>query len=153
MLALGLAFVLTIGIAVSASAAGWGGGGGRWSDSDWAPAITKLDLSDEQYDQLRELHTNLFNEMQDLRTEISQKVFELKNLYFQKNPDTKAIEDKKKELADLQSKIYDLKKEQIDEVNENLTQEQLAELGKMRGAGFRGKMGRGMGGFYNPTSL
>ncbi|MCR4429714.1 MAG: Spy/CpxP family protein refolding chaperone [Tepidanaerobacteraceae bacterium] len=142
----GVVGFLVLGIAAVAFAAPggrWGGGFGQAAagNTNWAPPVTQLGLSDEQYAKLREIQNQAFEKLQALRDEMAKKMLELKNLYLQKDPDKNAIEAKQKELSELRDKMLQLRQDNINEANKVLTQEQLDKLNSLRGNGF----GRGAG--------
>lgn len=139
ILVFSIVLVLVAGITGTALAAGWGGG--RWlnRNCEWVPPVSKLELSDEQYQQVRKLHEDFFVKTEGLRDQIRRKMFEIRNLYLQKNPDLKAIEAIKKELEELKNQLLQLQQEKMEALKEVLTDEQLKQLEEIKGQGFKGK--------------
>jgi Spy/CpxP family protein refolding chaperone len=154
ILAFGIAAVLILGTAAVAIAAVPGilpSTGGNFE------LPSQLNLTDEQYSKLRDIQAEFFQKMTELRNDMAKIRFELQDLYFSKNPDQKAIDEKLKELNDLRNKMFDLKWEYYGKMKGVLTEEQLSQLGGLWGLGFG--MGPGfchgfgngmMGRFFGP---
>ena len=127
--------LLILGVAAVAMAAPCVGmGSGRSS-------ITQLDLTDEQYSKLQELHKEYYEERQALMSQMRDINFNLKNMYLQKDPDEKAIEAQQKKAEKLKQQIIQLREKQRNNVSEILTKEQQEKLEELRGP----SMGRGVG--------
>lgn len=104
--------------------------------------------TDEQLGKLQELRNDFFNKTQSLRMELQTKMFELRGLYLQKNPDQNQIDAKKAEVEQLRSQLYDLRQSERQELSKIFTQEQLDQMATQRGFGGHGmRGGRGHGGF------
>lgn len=134
MVLLTVVSLLVLGIAQFASAAGPGFmGGEKWN--------VNLDLSEEQRAQLLELQKEHFTERQNLRNQIAEKMFELRQLYLQENPDQDKISELKEQLTDLRTKMIEQAEEHRTELKSILTTEQLEKLeagfGRGFGKGFR----------------
>lgn len=86
-----------------------GFGGGKWARSEEVPArveaMRSLELTDAQVSEiqaiLRETHTQIMQAQQQM----TQLMYELQSLYWQKNPDQAAIEAKLAELSALRQQI------------------------------------------------
>ncbi|MDI3481649.1 MAG: hypothetical protein PWQ97_1304 [Tepidanaerobacteraceae bacterium] len=124
---------------------GFGWNAAAYSNGNGASVFDQLDLSDEQYAKLRDILNQSFEKMQALRDEMAKKMLELKNLYLQKTPDKDAIEAKQKEISELREKMLQLRQDNIDEMNNVLTQEQLNKLNSLRGNGLGKGAGLGWG--------
>ena len=120
--------------AVAVAAPGAGLGLGR-------SPITQLDLTDDQYSKLQELHKEHYEEKQTLMSQIRDINFNLKSLYLQKDPDEKAIETQQNKAESLRDQMIQLKDKQQNEVSKILTEEQQEKLENLRGQG----LGRGAG--------
>ena len=90
--------------------------------------ITQLDLTNEQYSKLQELHKEHYEERQALMSQMRDINFNLKNMYLQKDPDKKAIEAQQKKVAELREQILQLREKQRNNVNKILTKEQQENL-------------------------
>ncbi len=148
MVALLLTGLLILGIATGAIAAPGSGqssisGGYRNSydpnTEDRPPAITRLDLSEEQYAKIRDINAKFFEKIQALRQQMSKKRFELRQLYLQKDPDQNAIKTDQNQLNDLKDKMLKLRQDKLDEMKKVLTKEQQEQLNQLKGSG----LGRG----------
>lgn len=148
LIVLGTTLILILGIAGGAFAAGWGGGPWAAGDGQWTPPIMSVNPTDEQLGKLQELRNDFFNKTQSLRMELQTKMFELRGLYLQKNPDQNQIDAKKAEVEQLRSQLYDLRQSERQELSKIFTQEQLDQMATQRGFGGHGmRGGRGHGGF------
>jgi len=131
----GVVTMLILGVtAVAVAAPGAGLGLGR-------SPITQLDLTDDQYSKLQELHKEHYEEKQTLMSQIRDINFNLKSLYLQKDPDEKAIETQQNKAESLRDQMIQLKDKQQNEVSKILTEEQQEKLENLRGQG----LGRGAG--------
>ncbi|NPV69935.1 MAG: hypothetical protein HPY55_04685 [Firmicutes bacterium] len=159
-----MAVVIVVGVAGVAAAAPWGGrfagfggvcggfggaGKGGFGQPGQAVAnmIKELDLTDEQISQVRKIQAETFEKMQALQTSMSQKMFELKDLYWQKEPDQNAITAKQTEITELRKQMSTIQQQVQDQMKNVLTEEQQDKLAQLRGAGRGKRGGRRMGGF------
>jgi Spy/CpxP family protein refolding chaperone len=132
----GVVTMLILGVAaVAVAAPGAGLGLGR-------SPITQLDLTDDQYSKLQELHKEYYEEKQTLMSQIRDINFNLKSLYLQKDPDEKAIEAQQNKAESLKDQMIQLRDKQHNDVSKILTVEQQEKLEELRGPG----LGRGAGG-------
>ncbi len=155
LLILTAALILVLGIAGGAFAAASNDSTPPGNADQWKPPVLSVNPTDEQLNKLRELRTECFNETQNIRSELQKKVFELRNLYLDNNPDQEEIASKRAEIDELRSQLQDTREEYRRQMSEIFTQEQLDQLGQMRGCGgclgvgcgmgFGGKGGRGPG--------
>ncbi|MEW6625027.1 MAG: Spy/CpxP family protein refolding chaperone [Bacillota bacterium] len=132
---------LVMGIAGAAAASNWGGMGGKWAGKDFNPPILDLDLSAEQRSQLQELNESSFLQTQNLRIALSEKMYELRKLWFAQDPDEEAIAAKKEEVIKLRQELSEIAQENRASMNNILTPEQQEKLGGMHGHGKHGRMG------------
>lgn len=109
--------------------------------------LKSLDLTDEQIKKIVDIRTQYFEKMQTLRNDMAKLNFELKNLYLQKNPDQKLIDEKVSKINELRNKMLSLKQEEFEKIKGVLTSEQLSKLQSQSNlpGGFKGKAGRGFG--------
>lgn len=140
--------ILILGVtAVAVAAPGAGVGFGR-------SPIKQLDLTDEQYSKLQELHKEHYEARQVLMSKLRDINFDLKSLYLQKDPDEKAIEVQQNKAEELRSQISQLRDKQRNEVSKILTEEQQKKMEELRGsclgtgAGAGGNRRCGFGGGY-----
>lgn len=113
---------------------------------------SNLDLSDEQYSKMQTIHENYFEEHQDLRNQISKEIFELKNIYLQKDPDKEAIKQKEDKIEKLREQMNELRNQKFNDVNSILTKEQQEKIQDLRNNPNTQGLRRGMGssrGFCN----
>lgn len=158
VLLLTLTLALVLGIAQIASAAGWGGGwfggppaGGPpvLSSENWTSPAERLNLSDQQSQQLKDLQKNAYEATKSLRSKLQDAMFELRQLGLEKNPDKAAIEAKIQEINDLRAQMYQIGQQNWQNAQNILTPEQQAQVNNFRGYGRHG--GWGMGGFNGPA--
>ena len=64
-----------------------------------------IQLSNEQKQKVEEIRKEFLPKVEKVRKELRQKRLQLNDLLFASNPDMKAIEDKSKEISDLQSNL------------------------------------------------
>lgn len=165
---LGLALVLVLAIAQIAAAAPWGFGlggkiggkfdgkfGGKFDgkfDGKFAPGNMRpadyLGLTDEQINKIKELERQIYQNTKDLRSKLEDAVFELKQLWWEKNPDQAAVDAKTKEVNDLRNQFQQAAQENQRKFESILTPEQLEKAKSFRGPGGRGARHRmpGFGG-------
>ena len=137
MIALGLVAVLLLGVSYSfARGPGFGPGKGPgacrgfWQDSS---------LTAEQKTKLQELRRNFVEETAKLRGTMVTKRLELQSLWTDAKADSKAIQEKEKEVSDLRNQMHDKAVQLRLEARNVLTPEQIAKFGPHCG------MGRGFG--------
>lgn len=148
---LGLAAVMVLGVVGVAAAAPWGAGFGRGvagsNPTACATVIGDLNLTDEQVSKIQEIQAAAFEKLRSIGDALFQKMFELRSLYWQKNPDQEAIAAKQSEVNELRQQMSEIRQQVHEQMTGVLTQEQLSKLGRARG--FEpGRHGRGgWGGF------
>lgn len=115
-------------------------------DEEKVPCMVceRLNLTQEQINELRKIRKRYFNELQNLRKEIFQKRIELKNLYLDKNVNEMAILNKQKELMELRQKLEEKRMNLMLEERKILTPEQVEMLNRLPREK-RNRMGHGMG--------
>lgn len=122
-----------------ASAAGMGWGGGP--RMNWVSLVDALNLTDQQIETIQQLQKNCFEQTGDLRDKLRDLMFDLRQYRLQKDPDQAQIDVKIKQINDLKSQLYEIKMQTREQMQSQLTTEQLAEMAKMRGFGKYGACG------------
>lgn len=139
--------VLVLGVAGVATAAPWGRGlwcgPGRGDVSTAVKAVQDLGLTDEQLQKIRQIQADAFSQLKDLRQAQFEKMFELQQLLWQKNPDEEAIAAKQAEVKELRDKMAEIQRSVRDQMKQVLTEEQLGKLQQGWGPGHRGRGPRG----------
>lgn len=153
LIALALAVVLVLGVAGVAAASPWGFGSGRGprggDPAACAKAIADLNLTDEQVRKIQEIQTSAFEQLKGIQDALFQKMFELRSLLWQKNPDENAIAAKQDEVRKLRQQMYEIQQKMREQMNSVLTQDQLNKLNQARGCGHG--HGRGQRGGFRGT--
>jgi Spy/CpxP family protein refolding chaperone len=113
------------------------------------PAMSRLDLTDEQKTKIEAMHLAYQKDIKPIREKMEDKRVELSRLWSQTDPDKKKIEAKQKEARVLRDQLEDKQTAFRLEVNKVLTAEQKEKIaaygwGKKSGFGPRGGM-RGPG--------
>jgi zinc resistance-associated protein len=147
VVALGLVAVVVLGITyVYAQGPGYGRQG--WGYGQWSS------LTPEQRTKLQELRQKFNDETAQLRGTILTKRLELQSLWTDPKADSKAIQEKEKEMRSLQDQMRDKATQFTLEARKIPTPEQLAQFGpgSGMGPGFGGRRmmdyGHGMGRGY-----
>ncbi len=156
LILLALSLALVLGITQIASATGWGMGGGRLGDmsmmgggkaelnsENWTSPAEKLNLTDEQSQQLKDLHKSNYEATKDMRAQLQNAMFELKQLGFDKNPDKAAVDAKIQEINNLRTQLNQVMQQNRESMQNILTPEQQEQMKSMKGKCRPG--GRGMG--------
>jgi Spy/CpxP family protein refolding chaperone len=120
----------------------WGGGSG-WGPSEQDKA---LNLTPEQKTKLNELRTKFKDENAQLIGTLVTKKIELQSLWSNPKAEDKAIQDKAKEVRDLQNQMREKAVQMRLEARKILTPEQISKWGAGRGFGHGAGPGSG-GGF------
>ena len=120
----------------------WGGGHG-WGPSDHDKA---LNLTPEQKTKLNELRTKFKGDNAQLIGAMVTKKIELQSLWSNPKADDKAIQDKAKEVRDLQNQMKEKAVQMKLEARKILTPEQISKWGAGRGFGRGAGHGSGGGG-------
>lgn len=135
VIALGLVAVVALGITyVYAQSPGYGRTG--WGYGKWSS------LTAEQGTNLQELRQKFDDETAQLRGTIITKRFELQSLWTNPTADSRAIQEKEKELRSLQDQMTEKATQFKLEARNILTPDQLAQIGPGWG---RGRLGHGYG--------
>ena len=162
IITVGLAAVMFLGVTYAYSQSpGFGPGPGpgpqagphsgkrsHWGQGEPGKA---LNLTPEQKAKMGELRTKFKEENAQLIGALVTKRIELQSLWSNPKAEAKAIQDKEKEMRDLQNQMQDKGVQMRLEARKILTPEQITQLGQGRrfgpGAdrGFRGGFGRGCG--------
>jgi len=139
LLVVSLALALTVVFAHAAAATGAGGGcecPNRVSgpDLNQTPIAGKLNLSDNQVQQLKEINLNTYQAAKPIKIKLLDTRFELRQLQID-GKDRAAIEAKSKEIKDLKDQLHKLREQKKQKVQSILTPEQLAKLKMIKGSG------------------
>ncbi|MFW6309347.1 MAG: periplasmic heavy metal sensor [bacterium] len=150
-----LAVVLVVGL--SSAAIAWSGRGSRTAapaeeryNNSSGPAGCRFELSEYEDEKLTEIREEYWQEREKLELQLEEKQIEFDELYYDSNSSKTEIESLQDEINELRRRILALRDEFRLELRENLTDEELEEIGYNEGnerTGFRsGKRGhRGPG--------
>jgi zinc resistance-associated protein len=137
-----MAIVFISAMAISANAADSGKsyaeGHGKF---DFAK---KLNLSKNQLEKMKDLHSRFQNETRDLRYDLAIKRIEMRKLFTDPKTDDAALLAKQKELSSLREQLSEKRAQMKIEWRKILTPEQIAKLDRMphrwgaRGRGMKG---------------
>lgn len=129
-----LTLVLVFGMVQIASAVGtgWKNGPRALSSDNWVNLADTLKLTDQQISKMKEVQQNSYKQSRDLRVKLQDTMFELKQMQLEKNPDKAKVEAKIKEVNDLRNKLYNIRQQSRQQCQSILTQEQLAQMAKLR---------------------
>ena len=144
LLLVSMSMVLVLVFAQAAFA--WGGGARGFSGDNWVNMADLLNLTDKQAQAIQDIQTKHFNDMQDERTKMQQLRNDLRSLRWQPGADQAQAEAKLNELNNLRQQMYEQQQQYRSQMTSQFTDEQLAEMGKNGGCGFRG--GNGFGGGF-----
>ncbi len=150
----GLVAVLVLGVTYAfAQGPGFGSGPGRGPGAGhhWGEGLGRslgepgkaLNLTPEQKTKMNELRSKFREENAQLIGAMVTKKIELQSLWSNPKAEAKAIQDKEKELRELQNQMKDKAVQMRLEGRKFLTPEQIAQMGA--GKGFGPGMGRGFG--------
>ena len=101
------------------------------------PLAEKLNLSDRQVQQLKEINLSTYQTTKALKIKMLDAKFELRQLRIV-GTDKSAIEAKIKEISDLQAQIHKAHQQKWQKVKSILTPEQQSKLKDMKGFGQHG---------------
>jgi len=142
ILHLTVALLLVFGLVqVAAAGMGWEGGPPLLNSEKWVNPVEALDLTDQQINAILEINQNSFEQTRELRIQLMDSMYELKQVRLQKNPDQAQVNAKIKEINELQEKIHTISQQSRELYQALLSDEQknkLQELRCKRGCGFRG---------------
>jgi Spy/CpxP family protein refolding chaperone len=102
-------------------------------------------MTPEQKAKIHELRSKFKEENAQLIGTMVTKRIELQSLWSNPKAETKSIQDKERELRDLQNQMRDKTVQMRLEARKILTPEQIAQIGPGGGRGFGGGFGRGCG--------
>lgn len=142
-----LTLLLVLGLAHAASAGGrgwgfWGAGATMpFARGNWLNPVDALQLTDEQIAKLQELQKTTYAKTRDLRIQLQDLMFELRQLRLQRNPDQSAINSKLEQVNNLRKQLYEIGQQNQEQMKSILTQEQLAKMTTPWGGGRRGRHG------------
>ncbi|MEN6350406.1 MAG: Spy/CpxP family protein refolding chaperone [Syntrophomonas sp.] len=108
---------------------------------DLVPLTEKLNLSDRQVQQLKEINLNTYQTTKALKIKLMDAKFELKQLAIE-GKDKTAINAKTREINDLKAQLKKAYQEKRQKVKSMLTVEQQSKLNETKG--FGGHCGRDM---------
>lgn len=92
--------------------------------------IKLLDLTEEQIGKIKELREKYYNKLKELWNKLQDVVFSLRQLQFQKQPDTSLIDKKREEINNIRKEIRGVLDEYWKEFKSILTKDQLSKLNK-----------------------
>ncbi len=120
---------------------------------DLSRPVNRLNLTEEQREQLKKLQTEHFTKNQQLREELQALHFELRQLSLEQNPDQNLMKQKINRFNELRKEMYELRTSHQNSCRSLLTEEQLTQLNSYRQNGGNGRRnntgtgrGRGQGG-------
>lgn len=153
IITVGLVAVMFLGVTYAYSqSSGFGPGPGAGPHSGERPHWGQggpgkaLNLTPEQKAKMGELRTKFKEENAQLIGAMVTKRIELQSLWSNPKAEAKAIQDKEKEMRDLQNQMQDKAVQMRLEARKILTPEQIAQMGQ--GRGFGPGTGRGFGGGF-----
>lgn len=134
-----LALTLTLAVAFTNVAAAAGAGNGcacpdRASSQNKVPIAEKLNLSDRQVQQLKEINLSTYQATRPIKIKLLDAKFELRQLRID-GKDKAAIDAKSKEIKGLQDELRKIRQEKRQKFQSILTSEQLARLKTLKGSG------------------
>lgn len=143
LILLTLSLALVLALAPIASAAGEGMYGGQSNNNstpgtNWIPLVEKLDLSDQQSKQLKELNLSTYQDSKPLKAKLQDAKFQLRQLGLEKNADKSAVDAKIKEINDFRAQLHKIRQQRQEKANAILTPEQQAKLKAMKEFGEHG---------------
>ena len=149
VIALSLTAAMLFGTHAYAQGPGFGPGPGGMESQEFRGPGRRLNLTPEQEAKIQELRRNFRTENAQLIGSIVTKRLELQSLWTDPKAESKAIQDKERELRDLQNQMKDKRVQLRLEVRRLLTPEQLSRFGSswVAGKGFCGghRIGAEMG--------
>jgi Spy/CpxP family protein refolding chaperone len=92
---------------------------------------SRLNLSKEQIDKMREIKNRYYTETRDMRYGLAQKRLEMRKLFTDPKTDDATLLAKQKELSTLRLKLMDKKAQMMIEKRKVLTPEQLQKLDRL----------------------
>ena len=101
------------------------------------PLAEKLKLSDRQVQQLKEINLNTYQSTKVLKIKLMDAKFELRQLRIT-GTDKSAIDEKVKQISDLQAQIHKLHQQKWQKVQSILNAEQQTQLKEMKDLGKHG---------------
>jgi len=152
---LALALVVVFGGVQVASAAGvlpWGSSSGPplLDSGNWQSPLAALGLSDQQKSQLQTLQQSMYDKVKNIRSQLFDDMFSLRQLELQKNVDQSAVNAKINDINNLRTQLYNNGQQARQQLQSILSPDQLNKLGAGTGPGFRGGRGPAAGGFRPP---
>lgn len=139
LLLVSMGMVLALLFAQAAFA--WGGGPRFLSSDSWVNMADRLNLTGEQAQKIQDIQKKAFTSMLEQRAKMRQLMFELRSLQWHPGVDRAQVEAKINELNDLRQQMYEQRQQYRNEIMSQLTDEQLAEMVRSGGCGFRGGFG------------
>jgi len=138
-----LCLALLLGITQVASATGWRldenmpafsrtGNPGLLNSENWTSLGEKLNLSAEQSQQLKALHKKNYEATKELRANLQDAMFDLRQLGFDKNPDQAAVDAKIQEANRLRAQLNEIRRQNRESMKIILTPEQQEHLKNMK---------------------
>lgn len=137
-LILTLMFVLGCSHAVLAAGTGNSNSSNRaCRDANWTPLAEKLNLSDHQVQQVKEINLNAYKTTKALKVRMLDLKFERRQLMVD-GKDKTAIAANKKEIDNLRMQLKNAHQQKWQKIQSILTPEQQSKLNEMKGFGQHG---------------
>ncbi|MEO0232435.1 MAG: Spy/CpxP family protein refolding chaperone [candidate division WOR-3 bacterium] len=86
--------------------------------------LEELSLSEEQKEKIKDIHFSNEKAAEEIKSKIRIKEIELRKILFEKKPDIKTVENKIKEIGELNTDLRILKMRKFFQIKEVLTEEQ-----------------------------
>jgi Spy/CpxP family protein refolding chaperone len=141
-------FLIVLMIGAMTVAEAFGPFGGKASGprmltaDDLQTPISRLELTDQQREQIKKLQEENYAQHQARREELQKLQFELRQMVLEKDPDQKVMQQKIDRVNELRKEIYEHKNANQKNCQSILTEEQL-ELLRSEREKAQGKRGRG----------
>lgn len=110
-------------------------------DLNRIPIAEKLNLSDRQVQQLKEINLSTYQAAKPIKSKLADARFELRQLRID-GKDKTAIEAKTKEVKALRDQLNKLRQQKHQKIQSILTAEQQAKLKSLKGSGHHGGWGK-----------
>ena len=107
--------------------------GPRLIDDKCVNPVYTLDLTAEQATKILQVKEETYKQIRELKIKHMDSMHQLDQLQLQKNPDQAKIDAQIKEINDLRTQMFNLKKKTHEQINALLTPAQKEELNKKRG--------------------
>ncbi|MGI5912228.1 MAG: Spy/CpxP family protein refolding chaperone [Syntrophomonadaceae bacterium] len=109
---------------------------------NWIPLSERLNLSNAQIKQIKEVNHNTYQSTKNLKIKLLDTKFELQQLGIDKS-DKSARDAKIKEIKELKVQIHNAERDRRQKIQSILTPEQQSKLKEMKGLGYHGSHWQG----------